>query len=159
VNPPDQLVDDDVEAVLAGSRAVVGLSVRSLADAMESLTLQQYRVLVLICARGPLRSGALATAIGVHPSTFTRAVDRLAAGGWVTRQDNPDTRREVLVAPTEKARVLVGQVLERRRTEFEAVLGRMSVHDRASVREGFARFAEAAGELDVPEATVLGYES
>ncbi|ABS05714.1 DNA-binding MarR family transcriptional regulator [Kineococcus radiotolerans] len=156
---PDQLVDEDVEAVLAGSRAVVGLSVRSLADAMESLTLQQYRVLVLICSRGPLRSGALAAAIGVHPSTFTRAVDRLAAAGWVTRQDNPDTRREVLVAPTEKARVLVEQVLARRRTEFEAVLGRMSLDDRASVREGFSRFAAAAGDVDVPEATVLGYGS
>lgn len=149
----------DVEAVLAGSRAVVGISVRSLADALESLSLQQYRVLVLICSRGPQRSGALAAAIGVHPSTFTRAVDRLVAAGWVTREDNPDTRREVLIAPTEKASVLVGRVLERRRTEFEAVLERMSGEDRASVRDGFARFAAAAGEADVPEAAALGYES
>jgi DNA-binding MarR family transcriptional regulator len=159
VQSPDQLVDEDVEAVLAGSRAVVGISVRSLADAMESLTLQQYRVLVLICSRGPLRSGALAAAIGVHPSTFTRAVDRLVAAGWVSREDNPDTRREVLVAPTDKARVLVGQVLDRRRTEFEAVLERLSAEHRVSVREGFARFAEAAGEVDTPDASALGYES
>ncbi len=145
--------------MLAGSRAVVGISVRSLADAMESLTLQQYRVLVLICSRGPLRSGALAAAIGVHPSTFTRAVDRLVAAGWVVRQDNPDTRREVLVAPTDKARVLVGQVLARRRAEFEDVLARMTSDDRASVRDGFARFAEAAGDVDIPQAAALGYES
>ncbi|MEW1957714.1 MarR family transcriptional regulator [Kineococcus sp. NPDC059986] len=157
--PTGQQVDEDVEAVLAGSRAVVGISVRSLAEAMESLTLQQYRVLVLICSRGPLRSGALAAAIGVHPSTFTRAVDRLVAGGWVTREDNPDTRREVLVAPTERARVLVDQVLARRRAEFEAVLERMDDDGRAAVRDGFARFAEAAGDTDMPEATTLGYES
>ncbi|WP_432513019.1 MarR family winged helix-turn-helix transcriptional regulator [Kineococcus sp. SYSU DK001] len=155
--PPDQQVDDDVEAVLAGSRAVVGISVRSLAGAMESLTLQQYRVLVLICSRGPLRSGALAAAIGVHPSTFTRAVDRLVAAGWVTREDNPDTRREVLVAPTARARVLVAEVLERRRAEFEAVLSRMSPQDRAAVGEGFARFARAVGDADLPEAATLGY--
>ncbi|GAA0309985.1 MarR family transcriptional regulator [Kineococcus aurantiacus] len=145
--------------MLAGSRAVVGISVRSLADAMESLTLQQYRVLVLICSRGPLRSGALAAAIGVHPSTFTRAVDRLVAAGWVTREDNPDTRREVMVAPTERARVLVGQVLDRRRAEFEAVLARLGEDDRASVREGFSRFAQAAGDVDLTDATALGYES
>jgi DNA-binding MarR family transcriptional regulator len=151
--------DEDVEAVLAGSRAVVGISVRSLADAMESLSLQQYRVLVLISSRGPLRSGALAAAIGVHPSTFTRAVDRLVAAGWVSREDNPDTRREVLIAPTEKALVLVGQVLDRRRAEFEAVLARMDTEDRASVREGFARFAAAAAETEIPEASALGYES
>lgn len=126
---------------------------------METLTLQQYRVLVLICSRGPLRSGALAAAIGVHPSTFTRAVDRLVAAGWVTREDNPDTRREVLVAPTDKARVLVGEVLARRRAEFETVLARMDVEDRASVRDGFARFAAAAGEVDIPNAAALGYES
>ncbi|WP_328293321.1 MarR family transcriptional regulator [Kineococcus sp. NBC_00420] len=155
---PDQLVDEDVDAVLAGSRAVVSISVRSLADALESLTLQQYRVLVLICSRGPLRSGAIAAAIGVHPSTFTRAVDRLVTAGWVTREDNPDTRREVLVAPTDKARVLVGQVLDRRRTEFEEVLGRLGAEDRAVVRDGFARFAAAAGDVDVPDATALGYE-
>ncbi|WP_432524405.1 MarR family winged helix-turn-helix transcriptional regulator [Kineococcus sp. SYSU DK006] len=151
--------DDDVEAVLAGSRAVVGISVRSLADALESLTLQQYRVLVLICRRGPLRSGALAAAIGVHPSTFTRAVDRLVAAGWVVRQDNPDTRREVLVAPTDTARELVGQVMERRRAQFESVLERMAPEDRALVAAGFARFAEAAGDVDFAEATTLGYDS
>ncbi|PRY16930.1 MarR family winged helix-turn-helix transcriptional regulator [Kineococcus rhizosphaerae] len=155
----DDVEDDLVEAVLAGSRAVVGISVRSLADALESLTLQQYRVLVLICARGPLRSGALAAAIGVHPSTFTRAVDRLVAAGWVTREDNPDTRREVLVAPTDKARVLVDAVLERRRAEFEAVLERLDEQDRDHVREGFTRFAAAAGDVDLTEATALGYES
>jgi hypothetical protein len=54
--------------------------------------------------------------------------------------------------------VLVGQVLDRRRTEFEEVLGRLGAEDRAVVRDGFARFAAAAGDVDVPDATALGYE-
>lgn len=151
--------DAEIEDVLAGSRALVGISARSLADALEEISLQQYRVLVLLWSRGPLRSGAVAEAIGVHPSTFTRAVDRLAAGGWVERLENPETRREVLIAATDPGRELVEQVMGRRRREIVAVLSQMSPERRTAAAQGLRAFAEAAGEVDPHELARLGHET
>lgn len=151
--------DATIDAVLAGSRALVGISVRSLAHALDEISLQQYRVLVLLWSRGPLRSGALAQAVGVHPSTFTRAVDRLAAAGWVERSENPETRREVLISATAAARELVEAVMVRRRREIVTVLAQLPPDRRAAAAEGFRVFAEAAGEVDPHELARLGHES
>ncbi|WP_432545280.1 MarR family winged helix-turn-helix transcriptional regulator [Kineococcus sp. SYSU DK004] len=156
---PDAGVDAAVDAAIAASRALVAIATRSLSGALEALSLQQYRILVLVCTRGPQRSGALADAVGVHPSTFSRAVDRLVAGGWVRRRENPETRREVLVEPTPEAARLVEEVMAARRREVRDVLARLSGPERAAVAEGLRLFATAAGEPDPRELARLGHEA
>ena len=143
---------DDVEATLAASRALVGVVARSLAEVLEQVTLPQFRVLVVLCAEGPLRSGVLAERLGIHQSTFTRTADRLVAQGWIRREPNAESRREVLVALTDAGRELVVEVMKARRTEIERILTGTSPQDRETIRAGFEAFATAAGE---PEASLL----
>jgi DNA-binding MarR family transcriptional regulator len=143
---------DDVDATLTASRALVGVVAISLADVLEQVTLPQFRVLVLLCAEGPLRSGALADRLGIHQSTFTRTADRLVAQGWIRREVSAQSRREVLVDLTETGQDLVLRVMKARRREIRRILERADPQQRAIIRAGFEAFAEVAGE---PEPALL----
>src|SRR3954471_11676361 len=98
---------DDVDATLVASRALVAVLARSLAEALEQITLPQFRVLVVLCAEGPLRSGVLAERLGMPQSTLTRTADRLVAQGLIRREVSAESRREVMVDLTDGGRDLV----------------------------------------------------
>jgi DNA-binding MarR family transcriptional regulator len=143
---------DEVETALAASRALVGVVARSLAGVLEQVTLPQFRVLVVLCAEGPIRSGVLAERLGIHQSTFTRTADRLVAQGWIRREPNAESRREVLVDLTDAGRALVIDVMKARRAQIQRILAGASADQRATILAGFEAFAEAAGE---PEPSLL----
>jgi DNA-binding MarR family transcriptional regulator len=144
------------EATLRASRALLAVVARSAAPALERVSLPQLRVLVLLAAHGRTRSGTLAELVGVHASTFSRTTDRLAAGGWVRRVPNPDSRRETLVELTDAGKRLVAGVAQRRRTEMAAVLRKVPVERRPAVRAAFEAFADAAGDPAAGDLSVLG---
>lgn len=141
-----------MDATLVASRALVGVVARSLAEVLEHVTLPQFRVLLVLSAERPLRSGILAERLGIHQSTFTRTADRLVAQGLIRREPNAESRREVLVDLTEAGQAFVAAVLEARRAEVERILGRVPARERTTIRAGFEAFANAAGE---PAASLL----
>jgi DNA-binding MarR family transcriptional regulator len=143
---------DDVEATQTASRALLGVVARSLAEVLEQITLPQFRVLVVLCTEGPLRSGVLAERLGIHQSTFTRTADRLVAQGWIRREVSAESRREVIVDLTDSGQQLVLDVMRVRRREIEKILRRATPDERDAIRTGFEAFAQAAGE---PEASLL----
>ena len=100
----DDSLDGAVEATLTASRALLGVVARSVGGALEVVSLPQFRVLVLVASEGPLRIGTLAQRMGAVPSTFSRTIDRMADGGWVVRQESPQSRREILVDLTDDDR-------------------------------------------------------
>lgn len=65
----DESVAETTKAVLAASRALVGVAVRSLDGIEDSITLPQYRALVVLASRGEQNVGVLAEALEIHPST------------------------------------------------------------------------------------------
>lgn len=144
------------EQTLLASRALLGVVARSVEPALEEVSLPQFRVLVLLTTHGPLRSGAIAERMGIHPSTFSRNADRLVAGGWVRRVEDPESRLSVLVEPTERARLLVDQVTTERRARIEEILAQMPSGQRDMLVEALGAFAAAAGEPSVEELSTLG---
>lgn len=144
------------DATLAASRALLGIVARSVAPALEVVSLPQFRVLVLLSSEGPTRVGQLAEKVGANASTFSRSIDRMVAGGWVVRAENPDNRREVLLELTDDGRRLVESVTARRLREIEAVLDRMSKADRGALVNALTAFAAAAGEPEVGDLLTLG---
>jgi len=145
-----------VDATLTASRALLGVVARSVSSALEVVTPPQFRVLVVLSTDGPLRTGTLAARMGAVPSTFTRSLDRMEAGGWITRRENPESRREVLVDITDRGRTLVDDATDRRRQEIRAIIAKLSPSERAGVQRGLALLASAAGEPPVDEMLVLG---
>ncbi|MEV5819688.1 MarR family winged helix-turn-helix transcriptional regulator [Micromonospora haikouensis] len=116
--PPKAPVTDPESALVDGlaalSRVIVGFTARTLAGLDTELTLSQYRTMVLLAARGPLRTVDLATALGVHPSTATRTCNRLVRRGLVARRQGTTDRRVAWLALTEAGRDLVGEVVRGR---------------------------------------------
>lgn len=146
-----------VDGILSASRALVAVAARSLAQVADDVTLAQYRALVEIASRGPLRAADLAVALRVDRSTATRMCDRLLRKGLVSRRRLADDRRGVRISLTNGGRELVGEVGRRRRAEIEQILERMPAADRVRVNEALHEFAAAAGE--VPEQSwTLGWD-
>lgn len=134
--------------------SVVGLGIvlRSLAPALEQVTLQQYRILVLLVTRGSLRAGDLAAELGLLPSGITRMVDRLVRDGWVTRRTSG---REVLVTAGDEAVALVEHVLARRAVEIRTALRRMTPEERTAVRTAADALVRTTGAEPVLDAQIL----
>lgn len=153
----DVELDDQAAAVLTASRALLGVVAHSLAPALEQVTLPQFRVLMILSTQGAaVRTGALADALGVQASTFTRTADRLVSGGWVRRIENPGSRREILIDLTAKGSRLVTLVTTRRQAEITRVLRRMDRAQREQARAGLDAFARAAGEPSAADLGALG---
>lgn len=138
--------DELVTALLTASRALVGVSARSLAEAEDTVTITQFRALVVLEGHGPTRLNQLADRLGVSPSSALRTVDRLIKARFVTREENDADRREVRIALTPQGGTLVREVTDRRRQEIAAIVAAMPTSRRRGVVAALNAFAEAAGE-------------
>ncbi len=150
-------VTELVDGVLSASRALVAVAARSLAQVADDVTLAQYRALVEIASRGPLRAADLADALRVDRSTATRMCDRLIRKGLVNRRRLSDDRRAVRISLTTAGRDLVSEVSRRRRAEIAQIVERMPVADRPRVSQALHLFAEAAGEVS-EQSWTLGWD-
>jgi DNA-binding MarR family transcriptional regulator len=140
-----------VDALLAASRAMVGLAARSLAGLDSDVTLPQFRTLVVLASRGPQRAIDVAAELGVNPSTGTRMCDRLVRKGLIRRTRATGDRRVVRLTLTKAGRELVDDVSERRRAELARIVAEIPVAGHASLVRGLRAFTLASGELPEDE--------
>lgn len=148
--------DEVVDAVLAVSRVLVGIAVRSLAAAGQDITLPQFRVLAVIADLGPQRTSDLAAELGVNSSTATRLVDRLVRRQLVRRVAHPDDGRASLIAITGAGTRLVAAVTDHRRREVSGLLAGMTDGARRALVESLDSLRAAAGEVPA-QAWSLGW--
>ncbi|MFI9415214.1 MarR family winged helix-turn-helix transcriptional regulator [Nocardia gamkensis] len=141
-------VDAITDALLTASRLLVALSARSIAQVDESITIPQFRTLVILSTRGPSKIATLAADLNVQPSTATRMVDRLVTAGLIDRQPNPRSRRELIVELTARGREIVAAVTARRRQAIAAVVEHMPAADRSGLVRALTAFSTAGGEPD-----------
>jgi DNA-binding MarR family transcriptional regulator len=140
------------DAVLAASRLLVGLSARSIASVDDSITMPQFRLLVVLSTRGPLKLTILAEYLDVKPPTATRMIDRLVAAGLVDRQISPVSRREVVLDLTDAGASVVARVTQQRRREIARIVNKMPERQRAALVDAFDAFRDAGGEPTVEPA-------
>ncbi|MDT0544395.1 MULTISPECIES: MarR family transcriptional regulator [Streptomyces] len=147
------LTEELIASVLAATRLLVAISARALASIDETLTATQLRALVVLDSCGPAKLAALASGLGVNPSTAMRTVDRLESLGLVDRRVNPDSRREVVLRLTDRGAEVVDRVLEYRRAEIAVLVERLP----ADVRSGLVRGLRALGAVaDEPDLRAAG---
>ena len=137
---------DLVTAVLTASRVLLGVAVRSLAEVEDTVTIPQFRTLVVLEAHGRMNLNRLAGLLDVTPSTALRMIDRLLAAELVSRRDNPDNRREVLLELTDAGRSIVERVTAKRRAEIARIVAGMPAGRRVELTAALRAFAEAADE-------------
>jgi DNA-binding MarR family transcriptional regulator len=153
----DNAVDAITDALLTASRLLVAISARSIADVDESITIPQFRSLVILSSRGSMNLATLAGLLGVQPSTTGRMVDRLVIAGLIDRQPHPNSRRELLVDLSPRGHEFVRMVTARRREEIARVVQNMPVRERKGLVRALTAFTTSGGEpaahIDIDDQT------
>ncbi len=143
-------LDAVTDAVLLSSRALVAVASRSIAAVDESVTLPQFRALVVLDrAEAGLNVGELARELRIQPSTATRLCDRLVRRRLARRRVNPANRREVTMLLTAAGRDVVAKVTRQRRREIASIMAKVPASQRVAIIDALTAFREAAGEDDV----------
>lgn len=155
----DDAPADVVEAVLLASRVLVAVAAQSLAEVAETVTLPQYRTLVILFGHGPMSPGALAEQLAIHPSTVTRQCDRLVAAGLIQRGEAGPDRRSLSLRLTPLGQQVVEQVTDRRRTAIAGIVAKMPSEQRDGLVTALRTFSAAAGEIPPEQAWSLGWDT
>lgn len=73
--PTDDSVDAITDSLLVVSRMLVAVSARSIADVDDTLTIPQFRTLVLLSNVGPMNVITLARLLQLRPSSTRRILE------------------------------------------------------------------------------------
>jgi DNA-binding MarR family transcriptional regulator len=76
------------------------------------LTRAQWAILAMLASRDGLSQSELAEELEIEKSTVGRLIDHVEANGWIERRPKPSDRRHWLVHLTDRARPVIGQVME-----------------------------------------------
>jgi DNA-binding MarR family transcriptional regulator len=109
-----------------------------------NLTIPQLKSLFFIANYPSTNSSKLAAALGVTPSNVTGIVDRLVEQGLVSRQENPEDRRALVLKVTEKGEAILSDLRERRTSKMLGILGRMSMEELSYLARGLSSLVKAA---------------
>jgi DNA-binding MarR family transcriptional regulator len=135
------------DALMALSRALVGLTTRALVGVDPDITLTQYRTLILLASNGPQRAADIAAELGVRPSSATRLCDRLVIRGLTRRQPGEADRRIVWIMLTDAGKDLIRKAMDRRRHLVSDLLSAVRPADGPAFVRAATSLAVAAGEL------------
>ena len=97
--------------------------------ARHGLQLWEFDILATLRRAGPpyrLTAGALSDSAMVTSGAITNRIDRLEARGLVTRETDPENRRQVSITLTEEERGLVDDVLVGRVANEDRLLASLS---------------------------------
>jgi DNA-binding MarR family transcriptional regulator len=142
----DDSLDAITDALLTASRLLMGISAHSIAMVDDSITIPQFRTLVILSNQGPINLATLAGLLGVKPSATGRMVDRLVSADLIDRMPHPTSRRELLAALTPRGRKVVRQVTANRRAEIARIVEQMPPEDRHGLVRALTAFTTAGGE-------------
>jgi DNA-binding MarR family transcriptional regulator len=109
-----------------------------------SLTIGQLKSLFFIDFEGSTNFKKLATALGVTPPNVTGIVDRLVGQGLVSREENPEDRRMLLLKTTDKGEALLAKLRESRISRMSGILARLSLEELSALAQGLTALARAA---------------
>ncbi len=144
----DDSADGDVAALELMTRAMVGLTMRSVDVLGGEVSLPQFRLLLVLSGLGRVPSSRLAVEMGIGASSITRLADKLEGAGLLTRGSDPRSRSVVTLEVTPAGVELVARVVARRQELLAQVLSRLTSRERAEVSRVARRFADLAGDAD-----------
>ncbi|MBL8523020.1 MAG: winged helix-turn-helix transcriptional regulator [Betaproteobacteria bacterium] len=113
------------------------------------LSARDSSILSHLDADRPQIAGVLAAHMGVRPSTFSAAINRLIALGYVIRRANPADRREtqLTLSPRGAKAMAATSVLDAARVA--AMLKELDADERARAIAGLQLLAEAAKRVQI----------
>ena len=113
------------------------------------LTTEQWRVLMAIKARGPLRPVDIASLLERGPNTISQLVDRMVKAGLVRRTRDKKDRRAVFVSMTDKGKEAIEPAFPAGWELFHKLLSPLSYDDQCALADMLETLkCELAGYLN-----------
>jgi DNA-binding MarR family transcriptional regulator len=138
--------NDQVDAVMRASRALVGITAASIAEVDDRVTVPQLRVMMMIATRGAMNLVAVAAGLNVTSPNASRICDRLLQAGMLDRRESLEDRRHITLTLTSDGNALVERLISHRRTAIRKILRSMTAAERDDLKTAMNAFADAAGE-------------
>jgi DNA-binding MarR family transcriptional regulator len=140
------VTNDQVDAVMFASRALVGITAASIAEVDDRVTLPQLRTMMMIATRGPMNLVAVAAGLGVSSPNASRICDRLLKAGMLDRSEDLQDRRHITLTLTADGDALVARLIRYRRNAIRKILRTMTPRERDDLVIAMNGFADAASE-------------
>lgn len=139
--------EDVVSEVLTATRALIGLSTRSLGALAEDISAAQYRALVVLASRGPRRMVDLAHLLHVDPSSLGRLCERLERKDFIRRERDAVDRRIVHVSLSPNGRRALDRATSARRAAIREALAELTEQQERAAAVALRALSHAAGEI------------
>ncbi len=110
---------------------------------LPSITMPQLKSLFFISNQGSTNLGKLASALSVTPANVTGIVERLVEQKLVSRVENAQDRRMLLLRTTEKGEELVADFRERRRSVMDKALSSLTQDELTTLSKGLTSLVKA----------------
>jgi DNA-binding MarR family transcriptional regulator len=127
-----------IKEIISLHRKILQMLRQAAPDAwMElSLTVPQVKCLFFIYDQGSTNFRKLACALKVTPSNITGVIDRLVEQGLVSRTENPEDRRMMVLKTTHKGETLVSELKERKTNYLSRSLNDLIPEDLEDILKG-----------------------
>lgn len=137
----DLLLDEIDE--LAVRLAVRSLEEQTCSLLQASLTLQQFRLLLHVYARGPLPIHQAAETLGLAPSVATGIVQRLVDRGLIERHEDVNDRRARVLRVTDHGSALIEEMGTAARSQRRQAVARLTDRQLQQLRDILAALASS----------------
>jgi len=107
------------------------------------VTIAQLKSLFFISSQGKTNLMNLAAALKVTPTNMTGIIDRLVKQGLVSRTENTNDRRMLVLCLTGKGEELIARLREKRRGYMKDVLAYMSIDELVNLEQGLTSMIKA----------------
>jgi DNA-binding MarR family transcriptional regulator len=144
-------VELDLEPLMAASRTINAVIVRSMASVDRALSVPELRVMVILARVEQASLTEVAERLGVNASNASRACDQLVKRRLVRRKEDAQDRRRVVLTLSASGERVVQRVMDRRRELFEEIVAAMPAEHRAALIAALGPFnaaADATGASD-----------
>jgi DNA-binding MarR family transcriptional regulator len=144
----------EIRALRASLRVLEREISRCLEDQTEccGVTLAQCHVLLELASLGSVSLKILSESLELDKSTLSRAVDSLVGLELVTRRDDPENRRQQMIALSNTGKAKVTDINQRCDAYYRQLFGRVPEVRRANVMEAVTILADAmVAERKSPE--------
>jgi DNA-binding MarR family transcriptional regulator len=144
----------EIRALRASLRVLEREISRCLEDQTEccGVTLAQCHVLLELESLGRVSLKVLSESLELDKSTLSRAIDSLVGLDLVTRRDDPENRRQQMIALSKTGKAKVEDINQRCDAYYRQLFGRVPEVRRANVMEAVTILADAmVAERKSPE--------
>ena len=116
------------------------------------LSAAQWRLLVRVVKDEGVPQARLAEILEIEPISVSRLLDRMEAGGWISRQQDASDRRVRMIFPTNKSRKVFVAIKSVAGEVYEEALSGLPVDGRRALIDGLSRIVENLSDGDTPSA-------